>query len=166
MKMYEAKVREIPSGKIFTHNVSAETESEGKIKAVEIHKQTTGFDSEVISMTIIQSDSSNSAAAGIMIAGILALLFAPVLVILGMRGKFLLKKLYAKCSGEEYNKFVKFYTYIGIGIYVLTAVLIIFSKIFDVMALIDVAVAVLMGGDIAYFVLSIILTKKFKVQNQ
>ena len=107
---------------------------------------------------------NNNAGGAIIFAFILAIIFAPLLVILGMHNKFLLKSKYSDRSGEEYKNFTKLYTKIGIGLYGLVAVLIAVGKIFRVAALTGIGVCVLVLGGITYLILSFVLTKKYKSQ--
>ena len=79
---------------------------------------------------------------------------------LGMRGKLFLKGFYSKCQGEQYNDFVKKYTFVGIGLYALTILLFAIDNIFKLYILSGPAFGILFVGGIAYFVGSLLISKK------
>lgn len=93
------------------------------------------------------------------LAVIIGLICFPLLVMLGMRGKFLLKGVYKQCKGDEYTAFVKNYTYIGIGFYALVALLVILDSILN-LGVGGPAIIVLIFGGIVYFVVSLVMVKK------
>ena len=108
-----------------------------------------------------ENQTDEKAGLAIVIAFILAVIFAPLLVILGMHNRFLLKSLYATRSGQGFKDFAKMYTKIGIGLYALVAVLIAAGAIFEVTVLTTIGVFTLIFGGIAYLIVSLILTKKY-----
>lgn len=117
-----------------------------------------------------QQQKDNSAAGGIIILAVLAVIVAilsfPLLIMLGMRKKLFLKGFYENCKGDEYEKFVKNYTFIGIGLYALTFILFAVDKIFELYVLSGPAFGILFVGGVAYFVVSLLLIKnKFNVEN-
>ncbi len=107
-----------------------------------------------------QSGDNSAAGVGIILLFILAVICFPLLVMLGMRGKLFLKKFYKDYSGEEYKKFTKNYTFIGIGLYALVITLIAVDKIFKLYVLTTPAITILLFGGIAYFVVSLVFAKK------
>ena len=94
------------------------------------------------------------------IAFIIAVIFFPLLVILGMHNKLFLKNFYNKYEGEKFADFVKKYTFVGIGLYALVAILVAVDLIFKLNALISPAFMILLFGGIAYFVVSLFFIKK------
>ena len=106
--------------------------------------------------------NGEGALAGVVLGLILAVIFAPLLIILGMRNKFLLKKLYNNRSGNEYKRFTKIYTYIGIALYAVVAILIALGSVLSISGLTMAGVYTLFLGEIVYFILSLVLTKKYK----
>ena len=118
---------------------------------------------DIQKVTNTQSNK-NDAGGAILILAILAFIVAvicfPLLVILGMHNKLFLKEFYNKYEGEEYKAFAKKYTYVGIGLYALVAILIAVDSIFKLSMLIGPAFGILFFGGIAYFVVSLLLIKK------
>jgi hypothetical protein len=84
----------------------------------------------------------------------------PLLVILGMHNKLFLKGFYNKYEGEKFKSFTKKYTYVGIGLYALVAIMVLVDNIFKLYALTSPAFIILFLGGIAYFVISLVLIKK------
>ena len=111
-----------------------------------------------------KTQASGDAGGAILLLAILAFIVAiivfPLLVILGMHNKLFLKGFYNKYEGEKFKDFIKKYTYIGIGLYALMALLVLIDKIFKLYALTGPAFAILFFGGIAYFVISLLLIKK------
>ena len=111
-----------------------------------------------------ESNSGSDAAGGIIILALLALLVAvicfPLLVILGMRNKLFLKGFYNKYEGDTFKAFTKNYTYIGIALYAVVAILYILGTICGIYALMSLSFTLLFVGGIAYFVLSLMYIKK------
>ena len=94
------------------------------------------------------------------LAFLLAIIALPLFVILGMRGKFILKQLYRNCQGDAYKNFVSKYTIVGIVLYAVVIIMIIIDKIFKLYTLTGPAFDFLAWGGIVYFVVSWILAKK------
>ena len=118
-----------------------------------------------------EQTGGGNAGGAILILAILALIVAvicfPLLVILGMHNKLFLKNFYNKYSGEDFDKFVKSYTYIGIALYALVAILVAVDSIFELYVLTGPAFVILFLGGIAYFVVSlIIMKKKFAIEGE
>lgn len=118
-----------------------------------------------------EQTGGGNAGGAILILAILALIVAvicfPLLVILGMHNKLFLKNFYNKYSGEDFDKFVKGYTYIGIALYALIAILVAVDSIFELYVLTGPAFVILFLGGIAYFVVSlIIMKKKFAIEGE
>lgn len=111
-----------------------------------------------------ENQSGGNAGGAILFLAVLAFIVAiivfPLLVILGMHNKLFLKGFYNKYEGEKFKAFTKNYTYIGIGLYALVAVLVIIDNIFKLYALTGPAFGILFIGGIAYFVISLLLIKK------
>ena len=111
-----------------------------------------------------QTSSGDDAAGGILILAVLAFIVAvicfPLLVILGMHNKLFLKGFYNKYEDAKFKTFTKNYTYIGIGLYALVALLVIIDAIFKLYVLTGPAFGLLFVGGIAYFVLSLLYIKK------
>ncbi len=111
-----------------------------------------------------EQQTGGNAGGAVLILAVLAIIVAiicfPLLVMLGMHGKLFLKGFYEKCEGDDYKKFTKNYTFIGIGLYALTAILFAVDKIFKLYVLSGPAFGILFVGGIAYFVISLLLTKK------
>ena len=77
-----------------------------------------------------------------------------------MHNKLFLKGFYNKYEGEKFKTFTKNYTYIGIGLYAVVALLVIIDAIFKLYTLTSPAFGLLFFGGIAYFVFSLIYIKK------
>ena len=111
-----------------------------------------------------KNQSGGDAGGAIFILAILAFIIAviifPLLVILGMNNKLFLKGFYNKYKDEKFKVFTKKYTYIGIGLYALVALLVLIDKIFKLYALTGPAFGLLFFGGIAYFVISLLYIKK------
>lgn len=109
-------------------------------------------------------NSSGNKGGAIIILAIAAVIAAiicfPLLVMLGMRGKLFLKGYYDKCRGEAYKRFVRNYTFIGIGLYAVTVILFVVDKVLELYLLSGPAFALLFFGGIAYFIVSLLLVKK------
>ena len=108
--------------------------------------------------------TSNDSAIGMLILAVLAFIIAviclPLLVILGMHHKLFLKGFYNKYKDAKFKSFAKNYTYIGIGLYALVALLIIIDNVFKLFVLSGPAFILLFFGGIAYFVISLLYIKK------
>lgn len=111
-----------------------------------------------------EKQPGGDAGAAILILAILAFIVAvivfPLLVILGMHNKLFLKGFYNKYEGEKFKSFTKKYTYFGIGLYALVAILVLIDNIFKLYTLTGPAFGILFFGGIAYFVISLLLIKK------
>lgn len=111
-----------------------------------------------------ENQSGGNAGGAILILAVLAFIVAvivfPLLVILGMHDKLFLKEFYNKYEGEKFKAFTKKYTYIGIGLYALVAIMVLVDNIFKLYALTEPAFGILFFGGIAYFVISLLLIKK------
>lgn len=111
-----------------------------------------------------ENQSGGNAGGGIVILAVLAFIVAvivfPLLVILGMHDKLFLKGFYNKYEGEKFKAFTKKYTYVGIGLYALVAIMVLVDNIFKLYALTGPAFGILFLGGIAYFVVSLVLIKK------
>ena len=101
-----------------------------------------------------------SLVANAILAFIVAVIVFPLLVILGMHDKLFLKGFYNKYEGEKFKAFTKKYTYVGIGLYALVAIMVLVDNIFKLYALTGPAFGILFLGGIAYFVVSLALIKK------
>ena len=111
-----------------------------------------------------ENQSGGDAGGALLILAVLAFIVGvivfPLLVILGMHNKLFLKGFYNKYEGEKFKDFTKKYTFVGIGLYALVAILVIVDKIFQLYTLTGPAFGVLFVGGIAYFVVSLLLIKK------
>lgn len=94
------------------------------------------------------------------IAVVAAILSFPLLVMLGMRGKLFLKNFYPRCQGKAYGTFVKIYTYVGVGLYAVFAILILIYVKYNIQTMIGPAFGILFVGGVAYFILSLVIVKK------
>ena len=71
------------------------------------------------------------------------------------------RKMYLKkYEDTKFKSFAKNYTYIGIGLYALVALLIIIDNVFELFVLSGPAFILLFFGGIAYFVISLLYIKK------
>ena len=95
-----------------------------------------------------------------------AIIAFPLLVMLGMRGKFFFKRFYNEFQGEKYKEFVKKYSIVGAGLYAVFIIMILVDKIFKLYMLVGPAFAVMFFGGVAYFVVSLVLTKKQFIDGQ
>lgn len=110
-----------------------------------------------------ENQSGNAGGAIIILvalAFIVAVIVFPLLVILGMHNKLFLSGFYNKYEGEKFKAFTKKYTYFGIGLYALVAILVLIDNIFKLYTLTGPAFGILFFGGIAYFVISLLLIKK------
>ena len=101
-------------------------------------------------------------AAQLVLFLIFVIISLPLLVILGMHHKFLMKSFYSNREGEAYDKFAKTYMFIGIALYVAVIALIVVGAIV-LSSLIGAGLGLLFGGGIVYAILSFVLTKKYIV---
>lgn len=113
-----------------------------------------------------QKDNTGAVLGALVIALFLALIFAPLIVMLGMKEKFLLKNAYTNRVGEEWEAFKAVFIKRGligwlscIGVIVLCSAL--SGKIAFLSTVGMIALIILLIGDIAYFALSLLLTKKY-----
>lgn len=120
-----------------------------------------------INLSEVQEDktpNNDNAAGGIIILAVLAFITAvicfPLLVILGLHNKLFLKGFYNKYDDVKFKNFAKNYTYIGIGLYALVALLIIIDNVFKLFVLSGPAFILLFFGGIAYFAISLLYIKK------
>jgi predicted nucleic acid-binding Zn ribbon protein len=94
------------------------------------------------------------------LALVLAIVFAPVIIVLGLFGKFLLKGLYKNILGlEEFKKFRKTYTIICFSWFFLSIAFIVVCGVLQ-LEIVEYAFYVLCGGNIALFALSIVFGNK------
>ena len=109
------------------------------------------------------NNSGNAAIALLIVAFMLALIFAPVLIVLGMFGKFILSGLYKKTiEFEDFRKFRKMYSVISLSWLVLAIVAIVVFIIFNLNVVIPTYA--LVGGNIVLLIISIVTAKK--IQNK
>ena len=114
-----------------------------------------------------QQQNPNNKGEGIILlillavlAVVLAVVCLPLFVILGMHNKLFLKEFYNKYESEDYKKFTKNYTYIGIALYAFVVLLALIALIFHIGFLTTLPFPILFFGAIAYFVVSLLLIKK------
>lgn len=121
-------------------------------------------DATDISLYEIRETNNDNAAGAMIILALLAFIVAvicfPLLVILGMHNKLFLKGFYSKYEEANFKDFVKKYTYIGIALYALVAILVIVDNIFELYVLTGPAFILLFLGGIAYFVVSLLYINK------
>ena len=108
-----------------------------------------------------ENKNTNKGNGGILLvlALVLALVFAPFIIVLGLFGKFLLKGLYKNVLQiEEFKKFRKAYTIICFGWFVVGIALTIVLAQFE--ALVEYCLYPLVLGNILLFVLSVVFGNK------
>ena len=94
------------------------------------------------------------------LALVLAIIFAPIIVILGLFGKFLLKGLYKNILGlDEFKKFRKAYTVICLSWFFLSIAFCVVCGIL-LSDFVEYSFYILCGGNIALFALSIVFGNK------
>ena len=94
------------------------------------------------------------------IALALAIIFAPIIIVLGLFGKFLLKGLYRNILNlEAFKKFRKAYTIICFSWFFLSIAFCVVSGIL-LPDIVELSFYILCGGNIALFVLSIVFGNK------
>ena len=99
----------------------------------------------------------------LILAVIVAIVCFPLMVMLGMHGKFFLSRVYRGYAGARYKKFAKLYTFIGIGFYVAIIVMMILGKVIPVPFLSENWIYFMLYGGIAYFGISLLILRlKFK----
>ena len=112
-----------------------------------------------------EKGNNGDAFVGLLILAVVAVIVAiicfPLMVILGMHNKLFLKGFYNKYEDEKFKAFTKKYTFIGIGLYALVAVLVIIGYIFTLPLLTTtLPFGILFFGGVAYFVISLLYIKK------
>ena len=109
-----------------------------------------------------QDDAAAKRLVMLLVLAILALLLAiiclPIFVILGLKNKLFLRNLYKKCQDNE--KYVKWFTISGIGVYGITLLSFAIGKIFKIAFLETFVIPMLLIGGITYFIISLIVMKK------
>ena len=100
------------------------------------------------------------------LALVLAIIFAPIIVVLGLFGKFLLKGLYKNILGlDEFKKFRKAYTVICLSWFFLSiAFCVVCVNLLSDFA--EYSFYILCGGNIALFALSIVFGNKIYKKHQ
>ena len=97
----------------------------------------------------------------LLVALVLAIIFAPIIVVLGLFGKFLLKGLYKNILQiEEFKKFRKTYSAICLGWFVASIAFVVLCIVLHLETMSEYSFYILCGGNIALFVLSIVFGNK------
>ena len=97
----------------------------------------------------------------LLVALALAIIFAPIIIVLGLFGKFLLKGLYKNVLEiDEFKNFRKKYSIICLGWFVLSIAFVVICVAIPLTEIVELSFYALCGGNIALFVLSIVLGNK------